>query len=52
MPTIRVFNKNKVNTLSEYEFGDETLELFIKKYDNTASPDIYRVVVGDHIFKK
>ena len=54
MPSIRVFNKNKLNSFEniEYEFGDETLESFIKRYDQNALSAYYRVAVGDYLFNK
>ena len=54
MPSIRVFNKNKLNSFEniEYEFGDETLESFIKRYDQNALSADYRVAVGDYLFNK
>ena len=54
MPTIRLYNKNKLNSFQdiEYDFGDEALDSLIKKFDKIAVPANYHVFIGDHLFKE
>ena len=53
MPTVRIQNTN-IAALSkdiDYDYGDETLSLLIKKYDSKINNQNTNLVIGDTYFK-
>lgn len=52
MPEVEIYNTREPSKsqLVEYDFGDETLEEIVKKYDKTASTSTCRLAIGREAF--
>ena len=52
MPKVNIYNirEPSKNQKVEYDFGDETLETILKKYDENASILTCRIAIGQEVF--
>ena len=52
MPKVNIYNilEPSKNQKVEYDFGFESLETIVKKYDKNASTSTCRLAIGEEIF--